>query len=59
MRTYRRACALVGGQLNLMHPGTFEQVSLNPAILGHQHSLLKEGMDVTIGLLDGEPISGV
>ena len=41
-----------------MHPDTFEQVNLDPAILGHQRSLLKEGMDVTVGLLDGEPISG-
>lgn len=41
-----------------MHPETYDQITVNPSIFGSQRSLLKEGGDVILNLLDGEPISG-
>lgn len=49
---------LAGDLLTLMHPDTFDQITVDPGIFGSQRSLLKEGADVTVNLLDGEPISG-
>ncbi|KAK9803345.1 hypothetical protein WJX73_006232 [Symbiochloris irregularis] len=47
-----------GDVLTLMHPETYDQITVDSAIFGSQRSLLKEGVDVTVNLLDGEPISG-
>ena len=49
---------LAGGQLSVMHPDTFEQTSLSPAVFGAQRSLLKEGATVILNMLNGEPLSG-
>ena len=54
VRCSRRA----GGQLCLMDPVTFEQMSVEAALLGTQRPFLTEGMALKLQFHDGVPLSG-
>ena len=50
--------AYADGQVAVMHPDTFEQVNVSPALFGAQRSLMREGMNITLNILNGEVVSG-
>ena len=48
---------LDGDSCNFMDNNTFEQVEISKSIIGEQHKLLKENLEVTISFMEEKPIS--
>jgi len=46
-----------GGEYVFMHTGTFEQYSMQAAVIGRQEVFLKENLEINVFFAEGKPIS--